>query len=116
MEIEVRTDHHVEGDAALISFVKGEVAAGLESHARRITSVRVHLGEESGAGKGPHDLTCMVEVRLARHAPVAVTHHASTKDDAVGGAVDAMQDVLKRLFGRLEGRRSGAETIRRRTR
>lgn len=115
MEIQVRTDYHVEGDEALISFVADAVAAGLEPHARRITNVKVHLSEESGARKGPPELRCMIEVRPSRHAPVAVTHHAATKDAAVRGAVDDMQVMLTRLFGRLDGRHPGAETVRRRT-
>jgi hypothetical protein len=112
MDIQVRTDYHVNGEQALIEFVQDEVAAGLDPFSDRITSVQVHLSEESGAHKGPHDLRCMVEVRPTGHEPVAVRNRAATKDDAVRGAVDQMYGVLTRLFGRLDQRHPGAETIR----
>jgi hypothetical protein len=116
MDIQVRTDYHVNGDATLTDFVKDEVAAGLEPFLARITSAQVHLTEESGARKGPHDLVCMIEVRPTGHAPVVVKRHAATKDDVVRSAVDGMRVVLERLFGRLDDdRHVGAETIRRRT-
>jgi hypothetical protein len=113
MDVEVRTDYHVDGDQALIGYVAEEVAGGLESYARRITSVQVHLGEESGARKGPPELRCALEVRLSGHEPVAVTHRATTKDLAVRGAVSDMRLVLERMLGRLDQRHGGAPTIRR---
>lgn len=112
MDIQVRTDYHVKGEQALIEFVKDEVAAGLDPFGERITSVQVHLSEESGAHKGPHDLRCMVEVRPTGHEPVAVRNRAATKDEAVRGAVDQMHGVLTRLFGRLDQSHPGADTIR----
>ena len=113
MDIQVRTDYHVQGEEALIAFVQDEVAAGLEPFLERITSVQVHLSEESGARKGPPDLRCMIEVRPVGRDPLAVTHHASTKDDAVHGATDSMRATLARLFDRLDEGRPGAATIRR---
>ena len=117
MDIQVRTDYHVDGDQGLIAYVEQQVSTGLEPFSEKITSVQVHLGEESGARKGPHELRCLVEVRLAGHEPVAVRRRGSTKDVVVHGAVADMRHVLERLYGRLDTRRGGAhggaETIRR---
>jgi len=115
MEIQVHTDHHVAGDQELISFVTSEVMTGLGPCAARVMSVHVHLAEESGARKGPPDLRCLVEARPSGHAPLAVTHRASTKDAAVRGAVGDMRAVLERMFRRLDSQHAGAESIRRRT-
>lgn len=113
MDIQVRTDYHVNGDEGLISYVEQEVSTGLEPFARRITSVQVHLGEESGARKGPPDLRCVLEARLTGHEPVVVRRHATTKDELVRGAVEGMRVALERLYGRLDERHPGADTIRR---
>jgi hypothetical protein len=113
MDIQVRTDYHVKGDAGLNAYIEDEVAAGLEPYLVRLTSVHVHLSEESGARKGPPDLRCMIQVRPAHHEPVVVTRHASTKEEVIRSAIDGMRIALDRLFGRLSGgRRTGADTIR----
>ena len=112
MEIQVRTDYHVDGDESLIAFVEQRVAAGLEPYLLRTSSAQVHLSEESGARKGPADLVCMIEVRPHGHAPVVVRRHAATKDEVVRSAVDGMRVVLDRLFDRLDERRSGARSVR----
>ena len=113
MDIQVRTDYHVNGDAGLIDHVEREVSAGLEPFARRITGAQVHLTEESGARKGPPDLRCVLEVRAAGRAPLAVTSHAATKDAVVRAAITDMRALLERTFGKLDKRHIGAETIRR---
>jgi len=114
MDVQVRTDYHVDGDDALIAYVDREVSTGLDPFARRITSVHVHLSEESGARRGPHELRCLLEVRPSGHPPLAVTTHAATKDAVVRAAVADMRTALGRMFGRLDGGRAAAETIRRR--
>jgi len=102
MEIQVHTDRHVAGDQALISFVASEVVTGLGPCAARVTSIEVHLAEASGARKGPPDLRCLVEARPSGHAPLAVTHRATTTNAAVRGAVSDMRAVLERMFRRLD--------------
>lgn len=114
MDIQVRTDYHVNGDKALTEFVRGEVTAGFEPYRARIMKVQVHLSEESGARKGPHDLVCMIEVRPTGHEPLAVTRHAASKDEVVRSAVDGMRTALGRFFSRLDQRHAGADSIRRR--
>jgi hypothetical protein len=113
MEIQVRTDHHVRGDEALIEFIASEVVTGLGPCAARVMSVHVHLTADSVTRVGSAALRCLLEVRPRGHAPLAVSHGASTKDEAVRGATADMRGVLERMFDRVDGRRRGAETIRR---
>jgi hypothetical protein len=112
MDIQVRTDYHVKGDEGLTAFVQDEVGAGLEPYRTRIGSVQVHLSEESGARKGPHDLVCMIEVRPNGHEPVVIRRHAATKDEVIRAAVAATRGTLERLFSRLDERHPGAASIR----
>ena len=113
MDVQVRTDYHVNGDEGLIAHVEAEVSKGLEPFARRITSVQVHLTEESGARKGPPDLRCVLEVRTTGRAPVVVTHRATTKDALLRGAISDMRTALERTFGRTDAPHIGGDTIRR---
>ena len=113
MDIQVRTDYHVDGDQGLIGYVEQEVSGGLEAFSQKITSVQVHLSEESGARKGPHELRCVMEARLGGHAPVVVTRKGGTKDVVVHGATADLRHALERLYGRLDNRHVGAPTIRR---
>jgi hypothetical protein len=115
MDIQVRTDVHVDGDEALTRFVTDTVTTGLATYRTRLGSVQVHLSEESGARKGPHDLVCMIEARPSGHGPVVVRRHAATKDEAIRAAVTRTREALDRLFGRLDARHAGASTIRRTT-
>lgn len=112
MEIQVRTDHHVHGDEGLTAYVRERVSAVLEPYADRITSVEVHLRAESGARKGPAELTCMVETRVAGYAPVVVRRRAPSKDEVISSALDGMRGALGRLLDRIDTGRAGADTIR----
>ncbi|MGY2876045.1 hypothetical protein ACVW00_003235 [Marmoricola sp. URHA0025 HA25] len=113
MEIQVRTDRHVKGDDELIAFVASTVVTGLGPCAARVMSAHVHLTAERISRVGPPELRCLLEVRPRGHAPLAVTHGASTKDDAVRGAAADMRGVLERMFERIDARHPGADTIRR---
>lgn len=113
MDIQVRTDYHVHGDEGLIAHVESEINKGLEPFARRITSVQVHLSEESGARKGPHELRCVLEVRPTNHAPVVVTRKAASKDVLIRAAIGDMRKALERTFGRTDAPHIGGDTIRR---
>ncbi|HEY0903128.1 MAG TPA: HPF/RaiA family ribosome-associated protein [Marmoricola sp.] len=112
MDIQVRTDHHIKGEQALISFVEEEVAAGLRRWAGQLTRTQVHLSLETGSGRGPVDLACVIEVRPRGHGAVAVTGHATTTGAAVAGALEDMQRLLERMFQRLDRSRPGADSIR----
>ncbi len=109
MDIEVRTDDHVKGDAALTAFVQEEVAAALEPYLTRLTSVQVHLAEESGARRGAPELRCTIAARPARRRAVVVTRHAAAEDDVIRAALSGTRSSLDRLFGRVtDRRRTGA--------
>ncbi len=112
MEIQVHTDHSAGGTRGLVRDVQQEVSEVLRPFTDHLTSVLVHVGNESAKGRGVPDIRCMIEVKPARHQPVAVTHHATTTQQAISGAAQEMHDVLASLFGRLNDRHPGAPTIR----
>ena len=104
MQIQINTDHNIEGREALAAHVKSVVESVLERVSDRITRVEVHLGDENGKKNGQDDKRCMMEARLAGHQPTAVTHHAVTLDLAVNGAADKLLVSIEHTLGRLQGR------------
>lgn len=104
MQIQVQTDRHAAGDEKLASFVGFEVLAGLGPCAARVTSACALLTSEESLRPGPAARRCVLEVRPAGHAPLAVSHRATTTEAAIRAAVGDMRGLLERMFRRMDGR------------
>ncbi|HXV84664.1 MAG TPA: ribosomal subunit interface protein, partial [Candidatus Binatia bacterium] len=77
MQIQINTDRNIAGREALAAQVSGVVENALSRISDRITRVEVHLSDENSDKKGGNDnMRCMMEARLERRPPVAVTHRA----------------------------------------
>ena len=87
MQIQISTDHNIECHEALGSRVRDVVETALSRNSAHITRVEIHMSDESSNKKGSIDvMRCVMEARLERHQPIAVTHRAETLDHAVHGA------------------------------
>ncbi len=105
MHIQINTDTNIEGREELAIHVKGLVESTLSRFADRITRVEVHLSDQNGNKNGQDDKRCMIEARLERRQPTAVTHQAASVDDAVEGAADKLKRSLESTLGRLNDSR-----------
>lgn len=112
MEIQVRVDNNLPDKAELLSSTEDDVSAVLGAFQRRITRVQVHVADETPGKGGATDIRCQIEVHPVDHEPVVVTHRAVTTHEAVHGAARRMREQLVSLFGRLDRRHPGAESIR----
>lgn len=102
MQIQVHTDNHIPGDERLADYTEAHIRDALGHLADRVTRIDAHLGDENGEGKRTdNDKRCMLEARVAGQPPIAVTHHAGTVKEAIGGAIDKLEKVL----GGIEDRR-----------
>jgi hypothetical protein len=63
------------------------------------------LGDENGAKGGQDDKRCMMEARVEKRHPIAVTHHAATLDEAIAGAAGKLRRSLQHDRDRLHGAR-----------
>jgi len=106
MQIQINTDHNIEGHEKLSAHVKGVVEGALSQIGDHITRVEVHLSDENGHKSGQNDKRCMMEARLEGHPPIAVTHHAATLGQAVDGAADKLTRLIEGTVGRLRDLRS----------
>jgi hypothetical protein len=111
MQVQVNTNHSIEGREALERWATTEVTSGLQRFSQDITRIEVHLSDENG-GNGLDDKRCMMESRLANHEPIAVTNHASGLDEAFRGALTKLKHALDSSLGRSKNHRD-RESIRR---
>lgn len=111
MQIQVNTDHNVEGREALVHWVESEVSHALGRFSDHITRVEVHLSDENSGKSGGADKRCLMEVRIAARQPLAVSHHAGSLNDAFSGAAEKMKRSLETSLGRLKDHH-GRDSIR----
>jgi ribosome-associated translation inhibitor RaiA len=102
MQIQVNTDHNIEGHETLIANVRSAVERALDRFSDRITRVEVHLSDQNGDKGGPNDKRCTMEARLEGRQPMAVTHDAATLDQAIDGATDEILRFLESTLERLQ--------------
>jgi ribosome-associated translation inhibitor RaiA len=101
MQVQVRTDHNIEGHEALADQVRGVVEDALSEFSDRVTSVDVHLSNQNSEQQDGNDsLRCMIEARLEGRQPIAVTDQAATLDDAIDGAADKLAHLIDHTLGR----------------
>lgn len=101
MQIQINTDHNIADHEAVSADVSDVVTNALLRVRDRITRVEVHLSDENGDKSGPNDKRCVMEARLEGRQPVAVTHQATTVDQAVEGAAHKLSRLIESTLGRL---------------
>ncbi len=105
MQVQVNTDRNIEGDEAMIDQAVSVVRGALERFSAGISRVEVHLSDQNSDKKsGARDMRCLMEARVEGLKPTAVTHEASTVEDALEGAAGKMQRSLETTLGRLANR------------
>ena len=111
MQIQFNTDDGVPGTEGLRAKVEAEVRASLDRFAEDLTRIEIHLTDENQAKGGERDKRCMIEARPRGGAPVAVTHHGASLEEAWEGAADKLERLLESHFGKLT-QQKGAPSIR----
>jgi hypothetical protein len=104
MQVQVSTDHNIEGREKLTTHVESVVVDALRQLSDHITRVEVHLGDEVSHKAGQNDKRCMMEARVEGRQPIAVTDHAGTIDEAVRGAAQKLHKVLESTLARAAAR------------
>ena len=107
MQIQVSTDHNINGNEKFIRHVEAELKTALGGLNAHITRVEVHFSDENGAEAGGADKRCLLEVRTAHHQPVALGHTGETLEEALDGAAKKMQRLIEFTLGRLDDQKGG---------
>lgn len=100
MHMQVRTDRNIEGHDELTTHVTAAIAAALDRFSARVTRIEVHLSDQNGGKTGPDDKRCVMEARVEGRQPTAVTHEATSLDQAVAGATAKLARLLDSTLGR----------------
>jgi ribosome-associated translation inhibitor RaiA len=111
MQIQINTDHNIQGREALVERLNGSVEKSLRRVADHITRVEVHLSIESGGKGGQSDKRCTMEARLEGLAPVAVSDHAGTIDQAITGASDKLLRAIDGVLGKMRDKSHRAAAL-----
>ena len=107
MQIQINTDHNIDGHEALAAHVRGVAESALSRFSDHIPRVEVHLSDENSDKKGGNDeMRCMMEARIEGRQPIAVTHQAASLDQAVDGAADKLNRLIESTIGRLRDHKS----------
>ena len=107
MQIQVSTDHNIEGNEAFALRVEAELTTILSGFDDQITSANVHFSDENGPKVGHSVMRCLIEVRSAGKQPVAVSNTGETVEQALHGAIKKMQRQLESTLGRLHHHKGG---------
>jgi ribosomal subunit interface protein len=109
MQVQVETDNHIDNREDLARYVESVVVEKATRFQDHITSVQVHLHDDNGPEKkADDDFRCLMEARLARLKPVAVSQHAGNLHQAINGAADKLARALDSAIGKLEDRKRHA--------
>ncbi|MCF8160584.1 MAG: HPF/RaiA family ribosome-associated protein [Polaromonas sp.] len=101
MQVQIHTDHHIEGTEAMGKWVGSAVQDALARFSGQISRVEVHLSDENGGKKtNPENKQCRLEARLEGHQPLAVKHTATNLNQAIDGAVDKLVRLIDNTLGR----------------
>ncbi|MEO8134537.1 MAG: HPF/RaiA family ribosome-associated protein [Betaproteobacteria bacterium] len=100
MQIQINTDHNIEGREALAAHVQGIVEGAMKRLTEHITRLEVHLSDENADKSNLHDKRCMIEARVQGRPPIAVTDHAATIHQAVEGAAEKLTRAIESALGR----------------
>ena len=94
MQIQINTDNNIENSERLTNFFSNEVSTELERFDNLITRVEVHFGDENSEKFGTNDKRCLIEVRVAKKEPIAVTDYADTIEKAFSNSMKKVKRVL----------------------
>jgi ribosome-associated translation inhibitor RaiA len=106
MNIQINTDHNIQGNEALIGKFSITIKNALSRMSDHITSVQVHLSDENADKKGKNDKRCMLEARLEGRQPIVVTENAETLNQALDGSIDRLKNMIESIAGRQRDHRS----------
>ena len=101
MQIQINTDHNIEGSEALSAHIREVVEHALDHHSKHITRVEVHLTDENGSKSDLQDIRCAMEARLENHQPVTVNCDTTSAHQAIDGAAEKLKHLVEHTLGRI---------------
>lgn len=101
MTIQVNTDKNTDGSEEFTAPYVAQIESELSRFSNHITRIEVHLSDEDGHKEGHNTKRCMMEARVERRQPIAVTHQANSYDEAIGVALDKLTASLDTIMSKM---------------
>ena len=101
MQININADKTIDRHAGLDEHVQTVVSNALHRFGEQITRVEVHLSDNLGQKSADGDNRCLMEARVTGYQPIAVSDHAATLHQAIGGAAEKLKRAIDSALGRL---------------
>lgn len=102
MQVQINTDKNVEGHERLENYIRTEMASALARFEDRITRIEIHLSDENSDKFSLDDKRCLIEARLEKTQPMAVTAHSDTTEKAFYEALGKIKKVLATHFDKIK--------------
>lgn len=111
MNIQINTDHNIEGSAELDNFIKTSLSETFERFQNAITRIEVHLSDENAGKTAANDKRCLLEARVSHQQPIVVSHDADTIYQAIEMASEKLVRSLDSMAGKLTKRQSAKDFL-----
>jgi hypothetical protein len=111
MNIQINTDHNVDGSEKFSSYVTGVVQGTFARFSGQLSHVELHFSDQNSSKTGTMDKRCVIEVRITGRKSTAVTCDASTIDEALIGATEKMKNSIEHTLGRTSSKHSTVEIL-----
>jgi ribosome-associated translation inhibitor RaiA len=106
MQIQINTDHNIQGQQALSDHFSGVVKGMLGHFSEHITRVEVHLSDVNGHKVTKDDKHCLIEARLEGRQPIVASHSAETLHQAVDRAAEKLARAIDGKLGRIQDQKT----------
>jgi hypothetical protein len=105
MKVQVNASNAIHNKESLESWANEFLNERLARFLQDVTSIEAQLTDENHATKGGDaDKRCMLEARMAGHAPIAVTAYGADQNLAFRAATEKLEHALDHAMGKLDRR------------
>lgn len=111
MNIQINTDHNIEGNEKFSTYVTGVIQDSFSRFSKQLTHVEVHFSDQNSSKNGTMDKRCLIEVRISGRKNTAVSHDADSVDEALMGAAEKMKHTVEHTLDRTSSKHSIVEIM-----
>jgi len=86
----------------LFYYFSNEIKNELARFDEIVTRIEVHVSDENGNKSTPNDKKCVIEARVEKKQPIAVTATADSPEKAFYEALEKMQRVLDTTLDKIK--------------
>ena len=104
MEVQITTDHNIEGSMGLNEYLGATLKDDLARFGSHLTKVDVHLADENSHKDTPNDKRCILQASVKGRPPIVVKNHADTVELSFTGALSKLVSSLDSQLDKLKNR------------